>query len=116
MNELEVNGEVPVYPPTITGAQVLHSPFDDIVPRNIVHPHLVKGATLRACMSGKDDPLHGNDARGCGHGDYRASAACAIANVMLPEASSSRTADGSAARAAAATVAAQCGGVTSLKR
>jgi hypothetical protein len=43
MNDLEVEGEVPAYPPKIIGTQVLHSPFDDIVPRNIVHPHLVKG-------------------------------------------------------------------------
>ena len=35
MNELETNGEVPVYPPKILGTQVLHSPFDDIVPRSI---------------------------------------------------------------------------------
>ena len=35
MNELEVNGEVPVYPPKILSTQVLHCPFDDIIPRQI---------------------------------------------------------------------------------
>ena len=36
MNDLEVDGEVPVYAPKIVSTQVLHSPFDDIVPREIV--------------------------------------------------------------------------------
>eukprot|EP01043_Picozoa_sp_COSAG02_P024456 COSAG02_NODE_1336_length_13186_cov_3.900657_5_plen_500_part_00 len=42
MNELEVNGEVPVYAPKIISTQVLHSPFDDIVPREIARPGQAK--------------------------------------------------------------------------
>ena len=48
MNELEVDGEVPTYPPKIISTQVLHSPFDDIVPREIARPGQAKPKTKKS--------------------------------------------------------------------
>ena len=47
MNELEVNGEVPMYPPKILSTQVLHSPFDDIVPRQIARAEQPKAKSKK---------------------------------------------------------------------